>query len=443
MTGLALVVAACTSGSPTVAPDGEPTTITTETTTTVTVPDDQLAGDLARVTFARGDLIDTEAVSRLAATGDQRAAWLLADVLRFVPSQSSQGMILVEALRDLTGVPITPELPASWVVVMNDLITRDVPPPPDYASLKSTVFADLNPFFEAFFDDPDNAQDPRFVTWGGVQPDLRPLGDEAPCAGCIPALDYPRVTSAEQARWLADERLVFGVVVDGEARAYPRNQMEVHEMVNDSLGGREIAIPYCTLCGAAQAFYADDVEGVERIVLRTSGLLHASNKVSYDLATGTFFDTFSGVAVSGELAGLRLTQIPVVTSTWGEWKAEHPDTTVVGQDGGIGRTYEDFPLQGRDANGPIFPVGPIDDRLGSVERVVTAITPDGTPVAFPVAAAGEAMDAGESVEVAGVRLVRSGSGFLVETTDGDPVLAHEAYWFAWSQRQPGTELWLP
>ena len=38
-------------------------------------------------------------------------------------------------------------------------------------------------------------------------------------------------------------------------------------MINDTLGGRDLGIPYCTLCGAAQAYFTDDVpEGVKRPV---------------------------------------------------------------------------------------------------------------------------------------------------------------------------------
>ena len=35
--------------------------------------------------------------------------------------------------------------------------------------------------------------------------------------------------------------------------------MEVREMVNDTLGGRDLAIPYCTLCASAQAYYTDQL----------------------------------------------------------------------------------------------------------------------------------------------------------------------------------------
>jgi Protein of unknown function (DUF3179) len=217
------------------------------------------------------------------------------------------------------------------------------------------------------FADRDSDIDWRLVSWGGVLIDDRRPGDPDPCPpGCIPALDDPALTSAAEGGWYADRRPVFGVMVGREAVALPKNIMEVHEMVNITIGGRRLGIPYCTLCGSAQAYLLDSVPaGVAQPVLRTSGLLSRSNKVMYDLRTRSVFDTFTGRALSGPLqrAGVALDQVTVVTSTWGAWKEAHPRTSIVAQDGGIGRAYEDDPLGGRDDDGPIFPVGDVDPRL--------------------------------------------------------------------------------
>ena len=118
----------------------------------------------------------------------------------------------------------------------------------------------------------------RHVSWGGVLIDDRPYDTTDELCNCIPAADNPEVSSAKDAKWLDDDDIVFGVEVNGEYRAYPRQIMEVREMVNDTLGGRSLGIPYCTLCGAAQAYYTDNLgDGIERPVLRTSGLLIRSN----------------------------------------------------------------------------------------------------------------------------------------------------------------------
>ncbi len=58
-----------------------------------------------------------------------------------------------------------------------------------------------------------------------------------------PFEEYPaqnrRDSTAAEAKWLKESDIVFGVEVNGADRAYPRRIMEVREMVNDTLGGRD------------------------------------------------------------------------------------------------------------------------------------------------------------------------------------------------------------
>ena len=388
--------------------------------------------------------VDREAIRTIGTSEDARLAWLLSDLLRFIASGAIAGD-LVSSFEELTGTTLSDQERApgrSWLEVTNRLIAWDVPEPPDYLRLKRELFTLIEPGWEPFLSDESSEIDWRWVSWGGVLIDDRELGDPNPCRrGCIPALDDPAVTAAAGGSWYAGEATVFGVVVDGEARAYPKHIMEIHEMVNDTLGGRRIGMPYCTLCGSAQAYFTDTLD--EDVVLRTSGLLSRSNKVMYDLVSDSVFDTFTGEALSGPLhdAGVELGQLTVVTATWGEWKATHPDTTIVAEDGGIDRSYPLDPLGGRDDNGPIFPVGDVDPRLAVHDRVVGVVAPDGTPVAFPTAAARLALEAGETVEAAGVLLQAAGGGFSATDFDGNGLVAHESFWFAWSQFMPETEVW--
>ena len=321
-----------------------------------------------------------------------------------------------------------------------------LPAPPGYVGWKRTLFELVEPAWSRFFADEDADVDWRWLSWGGVLIDDRPLADVSfPCPeGCIPALDHPALTDAAGGDWYGDERIVFGIVVDGEARAYPQNIMEVHEMVNDTIGGRRVGIPYCTLCGSAQAYLTDAVpDGIAPLELRTSGLLSRSNKVMFDLHTWSVFDTFTGVALSGPLqdADFALEMVTVRTSTWGDWKGAHPDTTIVARDGGIGRNYVDDPLRGRDDNGPIFPVGDVDPRLPVQEPVLGVTTPDGLAIAFPVGEAIRALSRGEIVEAEGVRVLTDGAGLRAETFEGETIVTHQAFWFAWSQFHPDTGIW--
>ena len=391
-----------------------------------------------------GPDIDDQAIFELGQSGDVRLAWLLVDVLRFVQG-GPISEALIAATTELTGIdpsadPVAARSP--WQSLTDHLIAWDLPVHPDYRGYKGRLFTIIEPAWQPFFDDAEAAIDWRFTSWGGVLIDDRPLGDTAPCErGCIPALDDPPTTSAAEGSWYPDDRVVFGVVVNGEARAYPKNQMEVHEMINDTLGGRRLGIPYCTLCGSAQAYFTDSVpSGIDVPVLRTSGLLTRSNKVMYDLNTFSILDTFTGEAITGPLhdQGVVLEQATVVTSTWGEWKLAHPDTTILASDGGLGRTYPLDPLRGRDDSGPIFPIGDVDPRLPTQAQVVGVIRPDGTAVAFAVEDLSIALGSRDSVEFSGILVMKDGGGFTATLSDGTPVASHQAFWFAWSQFHPET-----
>ena len=459
-----LVVAGCTADSSPPTPsettkDPEPsarvsTTITTSANASSLatlfgeppeVPEGPLSEEATAAVDAIFDRLDRPIASSqfeaFGRAGDARLTWLLADLLRF-STEPSVNQAAVRAASELTGVEF--KGPVAWVGISDHLIAWDLPAFPGYEFYKQRLYTVVEPRWDFLFTEPNDI-DYRLLSWGGVPPDDRPFGDDEPCQfGCIPALDEPRVTDATGGDWYPDDRIVFGVEIGGESRAYPKNIMEVHEMVNDTLGGRDFGLPYCTLCGSAQLFFTDEVAGFDRPILRTSGLLSRSNKVMYDLISESVFDTFAGRAISGPLfeADVTLRQGSVVVSTWGDWKAEHPDTTIVAQDGGIGRTYSLDPLGGRDDQGPIFPIGDRDLRLPVQEQVVGVIISDGTPVAFPAAAARVRLETGETVELDGVSLELEGSG-LIAFENGEPVPSHQSFWFAWSQFHPETLLWLP
>ena len=369
-----------------------------------------------------------------------RGYWLIFS--DFFPFGES-GLVLRSAFEVLTDSRLSQANP--WGSATDILIAWDLPAPPDYVQWKRRPFELIEPSWKPFFDDEQSSVDWRHVSWGGVLIDDRPITTiYQPCPqGCIPAMTEPPVTDAAGGDWYDDESVVFGIVLNGEARAYPKNQMEVHEMVNDVLGGRRIAVPYCTLCGSAQAYLTDELEGINgldigvdagRYELRTSGLLSRSNKLMYEFQTFSVFDTFTGAALSGPLraAGVVLPDITVETAGWGDWKAKHPDTTIVAETGVRGEPYPTDPLGGRDDDGPIFPIGSVDERLDVQAPVVGVVLDDGTAIAFEVSAVEAALDAGETVEFGGVRVFRSG-GLRAELADGTPVVSHQAFWFAWSQ----------
>ena len=400
--------------------------------------------------LARFGDAELEAIATIGASGDARLAWLLSDHIR-VNIQIARGQGWTEdeffavndALEAAAGQLTNQFFPqlSAWNPLTNALIGWDIPAPPDYLTGKRNIYIPVEPAWEALMSD-NSVLDWRYVSWGGVLIDNRPYDTTDDPCNCIPAIDNPTVLTAEEATWPALDSVVFGVVVNGEARAYPRPIMEVREMVNDSLGGRDFAMPYCTLCGSAQVWFTDDLpNGLERPILRTSGLLSRSNKVMYDLNTNSIFDTFRGTADSGPLyeEGIALEGHTVVTTTWGAWIEEHPDTTVLTEDLALGRD-PDF-RNTRDANGPIFPVGRVDPRLAIQEDIFGVIQENERALAIHVNSATAALDRGEVVLIDDIRVIKAGDGIAALDADGNEIVGHQAFWFAWSQFYPTTELW--
>ena len=60
----------------------------------------------------------------------------------------------------------------------------------------------------------------------------------------IPAIRKPKHVPADKAPWLTDDMRVIGLSINGESRAYPIYLLQVHEMVDDVLGGVPVAPNY-------------------------------------------------------------------------------------------------------------------------------------------------------------------------------------------------------
>ena len=162
---------------------------------------------------------------------------------------------------------------------------RPYRPHPEYAFFKAALYSAVDRRMAAFFP-PGSEALVRLdeIDWGGVTVDG------------IPPLDHPKVVAAGDAGWLKDGHRIFGVVVNGEARAYPQRILGWHELARDRLGGVELTIVYCTLCGTVVPY--GSTAGGRQHVLGTSGLLYRSNKLMYDRDTMSLWSTAEGRPVA-------------------------------------------------------------------------------------------------------------------------------------------------
>ncbi len=265
------------------------------------------------------------ALERIAAGWQPGSAVMLLETIYFVRDPGVTGKAL-ELLESKTGQTFGFEI-QQWY---EWFWKRDYEPHPRYAEFKSLLYRNIDPLFAGYFSN-DRATRVRLdeVRWGGVRQDG------------IPPLRSPKMIAAREASYLADGNVVFGIEVEGDARAYPKRILAWHEMFVDEVGGVPVAGVYCTLCGTV-ILYDTVYDGVNH-ELGTSGFLYRSNKLMYDRATQSLWNTIWGEPVIGPLAesGIQLARRSVVTTTWGEWRARHPETLVLALDTGYRRDYSE------------------------------------------------------------------------------------------------------
>jgi hypothetical protein len=134
--------------------------------------------------------------------------------------------------------------------------------------------------------------------------DLADLHQGCPARDCIPSIDNPVFVAADAAGFLSDDDIVLAIEHGGEARAYPARILNLHEIVNDTIGADPVAITFCPLCGSGLAFRRV-VDG-EVTELGVSGVLYNSDLVFYDRNTGTLWDQVEGKGIVGPMTGATL-----------------------------------------------------------------------------------------------------------------------------------------
>ncbi len=262
----------------------------------------------------------------------------------------------------------------------------------------------------------------------------------------IPALDHPKTAGADYA-W-PDDEIVLGLVVEGEARAYPISILVWHELVNDTLGGRPVLVSYCPLCGTGLVFDRRVGEGGKQGAREpaprrfgVSGLLYRADLLMFDRETESLWSQISAEAVTGPSVGSRLRLLRSEMRTWAGWRARHPATRVLTRDTGHARDYGTSPY-GRYAHTERVPFRvPLDPRYHPKMPTVGLRVPGGPARAYPavevVRAGGKIAEtfAGSPVSVA-----YDPDAQVFEVTAPERVEVVEGYWFAWTAFHPNTSV---
>ena len=298
---------------------------------------------------------------------------MLLEVLRFMRNPEVIARIIT-LLQTKTGQAFGYDIDGWYRWLWN----RDEQRLPYYTVFKRVLYAQIDPRFAAYFA-PGRPSTIRLdeIVWGGVAQDG------------IPPLRSPKMITAGEATYLDDDNVVFGLSVNGDVRAYPKRILAWHEMFVDVVGGVPVTGAYCTLCGS-MILYRSEANGVVHR-LGTSGFLYRSNKLMYDQDTQSLWNTLWGTPVLGPLVeqAIQLERLSVVTTTWGEWRRRHPETSVLSLDTGHFRDYSEGAAY-REYFGSdelMFTVPALDHRLRNKDEVLGLVFPEHPDKPLAIAAA--------------------------------------------------------
>ena len=395
-----------------------------------------------------------QAIDWLVQHGDRSSVAVLIQLLRWLPEYRD---VLVARLESLTGARVGPHW-FDWMVWQQD--HPDFSRYPGYAGFLADLLARIDPRFRRFIYDGIPHELPvEEIAWGGVTVDG------------IPALDNPAMTTASAPRYLNPDDPVFGVEINGDARAYPLRIANWHEMVNDLVGGVPVSLAYCTLCGSGILFDGRIAGRAEPFTFGSSGLLYRSNKLMYDRQTDSLWEQFTGRPVVGRLTGskIELKLLPLVLSSWSEWRSRHPETLVLSLDTGFRRDYGPGVAYREYFASPelMFPALVKDQRLRQKDLIFGIRVPGGVK-AWPLATLANGAVINDHIGFVDVVVIGDASGRgarayearhhrFARAASPDEVLAgdvrwrvteaalvgpggeslprlpgHVAYWFAWA-----------
>jgi len=136
-------------------------------------------------------------------------------------------------------------------------------------------------------------------------------------------IEFPKMVAADEIV-LREKQEVLGVVVAGQARAYPLFSMRsmsghvINDHVVDESGKRKpFTVTYCDLTECTRVLEAADDRDDTSLRIGIMGLIDGGLALTWKN---------KGIKQADELEGLR--DYPSERTTWSEWRTAHPDTLV-------------------------------------------------------------------------------------------------------------------
>lgn len=259
----------------------------------------------------------------------------------------------------------------------------------------------------------------------------------------IPSISTPRYLNAGEADFMKADDIVLGFTLGESAYAYPRHILNWHEIVNDEIDNQAVVITYCPLCGSGIAF-SSNVAG-EKLSFGVSGLLYNNDLIFYDHQTESLWSQIEKRSIAGKLVGNKLKQLHLEHTTWSAWRKKYPDSKVLSNEQGFKRNYRHDPYTGYDTSSQVFfkTLRSTPSDYHTKEKVL-GITIGESAKAYPFSELRSNAKASFEDTLNGVSYNvlwnADAESATIESINGETLTPTVAFWFAWYNFHPDTDI---
>ena len=277
--------------------------------------------------------------------------------------------------------------------------------------------------------------------------------DERPLLGQPPEA-RPQFAAAKDIDFLGPDDRVIVLSTGAEVHAYPVRILAIHAAMVDTVGGRRVLVCWSVLTQLARCFVLPGEDGQD--AWGNSGRLYKGNAAFYDARSGSLWDGYSGLALTGPKAGQRLERLPVTVNPWPQWRESNPEAEVLtmqtghtefreaGAYGENSLRGEQLYLAGKELPLAVPGYSPDSSDPVGAKAFVIGLEVGGKPKAYPIEnmlrAGGKTIE--DQLDGQKVRLtVTSPRTAYAADPEGRLLDAAVMLWFGWKSAHPDTQLW--
>ena len=262
-------------------------------------------------------------------------------------------------------------------------------------------------------------------------------------------------------------RLVIGVVNNGESKAYPIRFLGYHHQVKDTVGGKPMIITYCTVCRTGRVF--EPLVNGKPEEFRLVGMDHF-NAMFEDATTKSWWRQVSGEAITGKLKGQVLPEVFSTQTSLAQWLQLNPNSLIMQEDPAFIKSYDTTlkyesgqsrsPLTGTDSLSwkdkswvigikagnerraydwnKLFEQRIIQDKAGNTPVIIVLAADDRSFFAFERPSENSTFTFSKDTLILNERHFRLNGTGIDTTLSLKPIPAYQEFWHSWRTFNPET-----